>query len=188
MASKNKITEVLAAIKTIYPYYAKDADIQTLVKTWGVLLKDYPDEAVTQALYLCLQKCKMPPTPADMIEHLQAMAGAGEPTDEELWPVLTKALRDTEKHIYYLSYPMPGVDHRQKIEDIWGSLPDKVKQYVGSKGELMRLAKTSGEEELKFERNRFMKVMPTIQKRVEYTRLQLASGSEAAVGRLTEGK
>ena len=70
MASQNKIIEMIAAIKTIYSYYAKDTDVQMLVKTWAVLLKNYPDDAVEVAFYKCLQTCKMPPTPADVIEKL----------------------------------------------------------------------------------------------------------------------
>ena len=87
MATKNKITEMIAAVKTIYPYYAKDADVATLVKTWAVLLKDYPDDAVSVAFYKALQTCKMPPTPADVIENLDEMAKAMGQTDEELWQV-----------------------------------------------------------------------------------------------------
>lgn len=194
MASKNKITEVLAAIKTIYPYYAKDADIQTLVKTWGVLLKEYPDEAVTQALYLCLQKCKMPPTPADMIEHLSAMSGANEPSDEELWEQFTKKLRQAKNLMYRFQFTFreangktQGQNARDEFDRLWESLPEKIKAYLGGVGEFQRLARNQDDEELKFERNRFLKTMPTIHKRAEYTQLQLAMGG-AGAKMLEEGK
>ena len=93
MATQNKITEVIAAIKTLYSYYAKDTDLAVLVKTWGVLLKPYPDEVVEIALLKCFQKCKTPPTPADVIEQINLMIESTEETDEEIWGKFTKALR-----------------------------------------------------------------------------------------------
>ena len=46
MASQKKIVEMITAIKTIYSYYAKDCDVELLVQTWGVLLRDYKDDIV----------------------------------------------------------------------------------------------------------------------------------------------
>ena len=185
MATINKITDMIAAIKTIYSYYAKDTDIKILVKTWNLLLKDYPDEAVEMAFYKCLQTCKMPPTPADVIEQLKAMIEANEPTDEELWNDYTKALRETERQIWRFEHTFvepngktQGENARAKVEEMWSGLPERVKQYVGSKGELMRMAKNYTDEELKFEKTRFLKTMPTIKKREEYTGIKLLMGGD----------
>ncbi len=65
MATEKKIAELIAAIKTIYPYYANETDVETLVNTWNLLLKDYSDNLVDLALLECLKICKTPPTPAD---------------------------------------------------------------------------------------------------------------------------
>ena len=46
MATEKKIAELIAAIKTIYPYYANETDVETLVNTWNLLLKDYSDNLV----------------------------------------------------------------------------------------------------------------------------------------------
>lgn len=195
MASINKITEVIAAIKTIYPYYAKDADVQTLVKTWNVLLKDYSDEDVTTALYMCLQTCKMPPTPADLIERLSSMRASMEPSDEELWNELTASLRKADWYISRFAGTFredngltQGQNARNGFEKLWESLPEKIRMYLGGKGEFQRLAQNRDDEELKFERNRFLKVMPTIQKRHEYKQLHLAIEAGTAVGQLTDGR
>ena len=70
MASKKKISELIIAIKTLYPYYSKnsnDAENAVLIGTWDMLLKDYTDAEVGTALAQCLRTCKMPPTPADVI-------------------------------------------------------------------------------------------------------------------------
>ena len=168
MASKNKIIEMIAAIKTIYPYYAKETDVEMLVKTWSILLKDFPDNVVEAAFYKCLQTCKMPPTPADIIEKIEAIVSANETSDEELWTELTKALRIVEGELYYIQYPKPFVDHRKNIQNVWDNLSEKIKLYLGGKGELMRMARTYTDDELKYEKTRFLKAMPTIKTRTEY--------------------
>lgn len=171
MASKNKIIEMIASIKTIYPYYAKDTDVEMLVNTWTLLLKDYPDNAVEAAFYKCLQVCKMPPTPADVIEKMDAMLNAAQPTDEQLWSEFVAVLKKVEAEVYYLKYPKFGVDHRANIRDYWDKLDDKIKQYLGSVGELMRISSNYTDDELKFEKNRFLKAMTTLQTRADHLAL-----------------
>lgn len=180
MASQNKIIEMIAAIKTIYSYYAKDTDVQMLVKTWGVLLKNYSDEAVEVAFYKCLQTCKMPPTPADVIEKLDEMMKADEPTHEELWNTFTKTLRKTSSLVYRFDFTFveangktQGQNARAEFNALWNALPEALKQYCGGSGELIRLSRAT-EEELKFERSRFFKTIPTIEKRQATTELKLS--------------
>lgn len=178
MASQNKIIEMIGSIKTIYPYYAKETDVEVLVKTWTVLLKNYTDDQVEAAFYKALQVCKMPPTPADVIEQINAMQEATQQPDEELWGVLVKSLREVDKFIYRITYPKFGENPRAEIDKQWEQLPDRLKQYVGSRGELMRMAKEHTEEGLKFEKTRFLKTMPTIKKREEYSEYVLLVGEE----------
>lgn len=181
MASQKKIIEMIGSVKTIYPYYAKDTDVQILVKTWTLLLKDYPDKAVDVAFFKCLQSCKMPPTPADVIEQLNSMVDALEATDEELWSEYTLALKKVEKQLGYLQYPLFGEtkeDTHKRIEAVWNGLPERLRYYIGSKGELMRMARDYTDEDLKFERNRFFKQMPQMKKRAEYTQIAALLGNE----------
>ena len=42
MATQNKVIEMIATIKTVYSYYAKNVDVALLTKTWVALLRDYP--------------------------------------------------------------------------------------------------------------------------------------------------
>lgn len=189
MASIKQITSIIAAIKTIYAYYARDTDVQMLVKTWEVLLRDFQDEIVDKALYMCLQTCKTPPTPADLIEQIRNLQAADEPTDEELWDTLTRALRKAESLMYYYNFTWveengktQGQNARESMERLWNGLPERLRMYVGSKGEFMRMARDYGDDELKFEKNRFMKQMPTIQKRQEYRNIALESGGGMAAG------
>lgn len=176
MATQNKVTEMIASIKTIYPYYAKDTDVALLVRTWTVLLKDYPDKAVEVAFFKCLQTCKMPPTPADVIEQLNAMIETTGETDEELWSIYTRALREVSTFVYRIRYPMRGENPHEEIEKRWNVMPERLKQYIGSKGELMRMASNYTDEELRYERTRFFKVMPKLKKREEYTAMTAMLG------------
>lgn len=173
MASMKKIAGVIAAIKTIYPYYAKDGDVKVLTQTWAILLKDYPDQVVDFALQKCLQICKMPPTPADMIEQINNMHIAIQDSEEELWTRYVQVLRDTGKYVYRIQYPLFGEDPRQKIDELWDGLPGEIKRYVGSKNELMRYARTYTDDDMQFEKTRFLKAMPTMRKREEYQKFAL---------------
>lgn len=187
MASQKKIIEMIGAIKTIYSYYAKETDVRLLVDTWSMLLQNYDDEVVGRAFYKCLQTCKTPPTPADVIEQITSMQRVLQPSDEELWSVYTNALRDTCEQIRRFGYTYidstgisQGDQARQKVEEIWNGLDGKIKSYLGSKGELMRNASAWGEDGNAFctwEKPRFMKQMPIMEKRQEYSGLMLEGGS-----------
>lgn len=185
MASAEKIGKLIATIKTIYPYYSKDGDSKILAKTWMLLLKDIPDDMVTVALAKCLQICKVPPTPADILEQVKEIAKVNEPSDEEMWVTLTKAVRKSQEHIFNFNHTFiesngktQGDNAREKFQKLYDELPEKLKKYLGSKSELMRLAKFN-DEEMMFEKKQFLKTLPTIAKRQEYEELSLlVSGSE----------
>ena len=185
MATQKKIIEMIGSVKTIYPYYAKDTDVQLLVKTWTLLLKDYPDKAVDVAFFKCLQTCKMPPTPADVIEQLNSMIDSFEPTDEELWSEYTRALNKTEREVYYFRFNAveangrtQGDNAKMRVQELWDNLPERLKQYIGSKGELIRIARDYTDDDMKYEKNRFFKMMPAMKKREEAAKIVLLLGKE----------
>lgn len=188
MATTNKIIEMIGAIKTIYPYYSKgisDEQLDVLIKTWGTLLQPYPDDLTEVGFHKCLQICKMPPTPADVIEQIQLMCKSLEPSEEELWLTYEKALRETNRqmHRFEESYVdstglSSGDKARNKVEEIWRGLPEKIKAYLGSKGELMRNARewNMNADYCTWEKPRFLKAMPIMEKRQEYSLLMLENG------------
>lgn len=186
MASLKKITDIIAAIKVIYPYYAKDTDVPVLVNTWSLLLNDYPDKAVDEAVKLCLKSCKMPPTPADVIEKLDGMIESTDQSPEKMWGIFCKALDEVEKQRYRIMYPLFNSDEnpREKITETWESLPERLKDYIGSKGELMRMSDYTSDD-LKFEKNRFFKSMAQIRKREQFAEVAALIGVENL---LIEGK
>lgn len=194
MASAKKIGETIAVIKTIYPYYAKDTDSIPLAKTWMMLMQNVSDEVMDIAVMKCLQTCKMPPTPADVLEQVKSLSVANEPTDEEMWVTLTKAVRKAQDYIYNFGHTFvesngktQGENARDKFQDLWDNLPKTIKSYLGGKGELMRLAKYN-DEEMMFEKKNFLKAMPTLNKRQEYEELSLlVSGNENLLSEKSNG-
>ena len=173
MASQKKIVEMITAIKTIYSYYAKDCDIELLVQTWGVLLRDYKDDIVDIAFYKAMQSCKVPPTPADIIERIKEMQKASDPTPESLWNELRAAIKETQKQMYYFRFNYidnsgisQGDRARKKVDDVWNALNEKLKSYLSSKEEMIAIARND-EDDLKYEKSRFLKTLPIIEKRIE---------------------
>ena len=173
MASQKKIVEMITAIKTIYSYYAKDCDIELLVQTWGVLLRDYKDDVVDIAFYNAMQSCKVPPTPADIIERVKEMQKASDPTPESLWNELRAAIKETQKQMYYFRFNYidnsgisQGDRARKKVDDVWNALNEKLKSYLSSKEEMIAIARND-EDNLKYEKSRFLKTLPIIEKRIE---------------------
>ena len=173
MASQKKIVEMITAIKTIYSYYAKDCDIELLVQTWGVLLRDYKDDIVDIAFYNAMQSCKVPPTPADIIERVKEMQKASDPTPESLWNELRAAIKETQKQMYYFRFNYidnsgisQGDRARKKVDDVWNALNEKLKSYLSSKEEMIAIARND-EDDLKYEKSRFLKTLPIIEKRID---------------------
>ena len=196
MASQNKIIEMIGAIKTIYSYYAKDTSVELLVNTWTRLLHSYEDGLVEAAFYKCLQTCKMPPTPADVIEQINALRKADEQSDEDLWAVYHRALIMTADQMSRFNYTYvdetglsQGQQARNKVEQIWQGLPDKIKSYLSSKSELMRNANDNNLDAsfAQWEKQRFLKAMPIMEKRQEDSALRLSGGDKLRLGVRNDG-
>lgn len=171
MVSKAKISEIIGAIRSIYPYYAKDGMIAVTANVWERVLQNYNDEEVGAAFYSCLQSCKVPPTPADIIERINGARKALEPSNEQLWGVYYDALVRTLDLMAQFSYTFvesdgisQGQKARNKVEKLYEGLPEKIKEYLGDKGELMRIARSINTQDASFEKARFLKAMPSVEK------------------------
>ena len=191
MATQKKIIDMIGAIKTIYSYYAKDTNVELLVNTWTRLLEGYGDEIVGVAFYKCMQICKVPPTPADVIEQIRNISKANEQTDEELWIIYNKALIETANQMSRFGYTYvdesgisQGQRARNRVAEIWEGLPPKIKTYLASKGELMRNANENNLDASysSWEKQRFLKAMPIMEKRQEYNQMLLEGGDKLLLG------
>lgn len=190
MASKAKISEIIGAIRSIYPYYAKDGMIAVTASVWERVLQNYNDEEVSAAFYSCLQSCKVPPTPADIIERINGARKALEPSNEQLWSVYYDALVRTLDLMAQFSYTFvesdgisQGQKARNKVDKLYEGLPSKIKEYLGSKGELMRIARSINTQDASFEKARFLKAMPSVEKSQEARNLLGGASASALLER-----
>lgn len=174
MANKKTIIKSIAAIKTVYNYFGKDADIELLVNTWTALLEEYTDEEVERGLFKALKVCKYAPVPADIIEQIEANREKNKPNEIEMWFLLQKALKKVLYYSYRLEYNYiddtgisQGEQARREIANVWESMPEELKIYIGDKTELVAAARALNYTELSYERNRFSKTFPILRKRVE---------------------
>lgn len=182
MATNQKIAEIIASIKLIFPYYAKEHTEEKailLMELWNECLKEFPDDTVDVAFRKCLRACTVPPTPADVIRQLNGMRESAEQSDEELWNVLLQALRKADNLQYYFRFTMiesngktQGENAKDKVTAIWNGLPVRLQRYIGGKGEFIRMSRYLDTEELKYEKTRFLKTMPDIKDREEYSYLK----------------
>lgn len=177
MADKKTIIKAIAAIKTVYNYFGKDTDLELLVNTWHSLLLEYTDNEVDRGLYKALKVCKYAPVPADIIEQIEGLRTLKKPSETELWIQYQKAL----KEVLYLSYRLDynyidetgisqGQQARNRIQEIWNSLPQELQIYLGDRSELLSAARALNYSEGSYERNRFTKTYPILIKRVEANR------------------
>lgn len=189
MASKKVIVELLGSIKTLYNYYGKDTDLDLLVNTWHSLMNGYTDEEVKRGIYLALRVCKYAPTPADVIEQIENQKEIEKPSEIELWGLYRRALKEVNYYSYRLNYNYidstgisQGEQARLAIESIWNNLPEELKIYLGDKSELLRNARELNVSDISFEKNRFSKTFPILQKRIEQKRLFLEMNNLLKIG------
>ena len=148
-----------------------------MAKTWLLLLQEYDDNIINNALILCMKECETPPTPAHIIKKIEDMQPKSSNT--ELWANYVKVLRkvnDLQDRFGYTfvesNGKTQGENARDKAVEIFDSLPQELKIYVGSFGELLRKSRDIDDTSLKFAENNFMKIIPDIRK--EY-QMQLLS-------------
>lgn len=147
MASQKAIAEIIATIKTIFPYYEKNIDAKSIAKIWSTVLKDYSDEEVNNALLECMKECTYPPAPADLVRHIRRSQAAALPSAEELWGIYHDMLVKGSRLYSCFNYTAmddngktQGQNARQKAEKLWQEAPEDIRRYIGSHGEFIRRA------------------------------------------------
>ena len=100
--------------------------------------------------------------PADIIEHIESQKQIEKPSEQELWALYRKALKEVNYYSYRLNYNYidnsgisQGEQARLAIEAIWEALPQELKIYLGDKAELLRSARELNEADISYEKNRF---------------------------------
>ena len=185
MATKQTIKNIIAAIKHIYPYYAKDTDITYTISLWEMLLSDYADDITNAAFTKALKTCKQPPTPADVVENITAIYNANLATAEDLWSIARQTLPKVRGYLHEFQYRVFGetMSPQDKILKVWDTLPFEIKQFWGDVEEFKNIARYS-DDELKYEKSRFIKAVPEIRKMQEFHNLMI--GEQIKVKQLTK--
>ena len=127
------------------------------------------------------------PSSADIIEHIEELKAVKKPSEYELWATYQRALKKVLYYSHRLNYNYiddsgisQGEQAKREIEKVWATLPQELQIYLGDKAELVTAARgLNYAEGLSYERNRFSKVFPVLQKRAEANKALEATKSYA---------
>lgn len=195
--TKKDIVNIVGAIKANYTKEYKDTtkeQLLAMIEWWYNSLKVYDKEIVQVAFQKALESCKYPPNLAHIIEQINLLKSAAEPSDTELWAHLNNTLREISSCVSRFNATFveangktQGENARSEAKAIWEELPRVLKEYCGNESGLIRLSRLNIEE-LGFEKGRFLKLLPTLKTRIEIKQtihpdiLQLASGTYKELG------
>lgn len=173
--SKQDVVKYITIIKINFEnaYNLSDQDMILLTNTWYEILKDYPAEICNAAVINSLKKSKFAPRIGSIVEEIESMAEATEKNDLELWSELNYALRNAYNNWYMYPYTFTdrngktqGENARLRNKALYEGLDPILKEYVSDINGLVTLSKASNEE-LNYEKGRFLKTVPTLRKRAK---------------------
>lgn len=174
--TRKDVAGMVGLIKANYTYAYKDVtkeDMLMLIESWFTSLSRYDKAVINIAFQRAIESCKMPPTLADILQQVETIKRATEPTEAELWDTLNSTLRKVSGCVYRFGFNAvesngltQGANARNECARIWESLPQILKDYCGSENGLINLSRLGGDE-LSFEKGRFLKVLPTLKTRIE---------------------
>ena len=164
---------IIKTLRLSYPgFYSKykSGDFTDLVALWSTMFADEDAVIVTEAVKnLIKTHTGFPPEIADVTEKIAELtrAATGEPTDEEYWTILRRALAD-------------GTWGAQREFD---ALPDPLKRYCGSPSWLRDHATMDTEVVDSVVHGQFLKQFPAVKKAQEY-RASMSPELKAAIARI----
>lgn len=177
---KVHIVEYIALINLQFPnayQFATERDRELFINLWFEGLKDYPKELCDLAVKNAILKAEFAPKIATVIRDAEALVETQSSSDGELWNELIDALSEIRRELPYASERYDTVIHddtglttagetRQLISRIFNGLGGSLKEYCGGIRGFMELAKIP-EEDLQFEKGRFLKQLPIIKERIK---------------------
>lgn len=168
--TKAEVMKIIRMNFALYKLGAKpltDSEMAAMTEVWYLHFQNYTYETILQAFIAANRVCKYPIQPADIFEQLNS----NEQSEmAENWRKLKNAIDCAGYYMTWRGCPMAlGVDGNgrlvksngsREIQNCFNSLPDIVKQWVGSPSELCNLSKYSEEELDRYRRPEFMKFKP----------------------------
>ena len=115
--TRDETIELLMMVQAAFPNY-KPQDKTVAVKTWFLMLADYPYQQVQMALkaYIATDTSGFAPSIGQIIDKMQMINSHAEQNEMEAWSLVSKALRNGN----------------YKSKEEFEKLPDLVKEAVGS--------------------------------------------------------
>lgn len=174
--TKTDVISMIGIIKANYNYAYKNVtieDLKMMQDTWFACLKKYQKEIVNHAFQKSLESCKVPPTIADIVEQVNLMVEATEPTVNELWAVYNDALKQAYRLSNQLGYNAriddsgltQGEVARIKLNELFDGLPKVIKGYCVRLEELRETSKLNTDE-LQFEKSKFFNRIPFLKNQI----------------------
>lgn len=142
---------ILGILKTAYPNFYKEMSKQEMlnvVDLWADMFKNDNSKLVTVAVKELINSFQYPPTIADVKNKMYSLTN-NDKTPSELWDRLQKAI---SRGIYH-------------SEEEFEKLPDEVKEYIKSPGQLRELAMLDSDVIHSVTKGQFFKNIEVIKKR-----------------------
>lgn len=165
-----------------------DSEMAAMTEVWYLHFQNYTYETILQAFIAANRVCKYPIQPADIFEQLNSNAQS---EMAENWRKLKNAIDCAGYYMTWRGCPMAlGVDENgrlvksngsREIQNCFNSLPDIVKQWIGSPSELCNLSKYSEEELDRYRRPEFMKFKPATINQISVERRLDAKTANAGI-------
>lgn len=163
-----------------------DKERELLIKSWYAILREYPKEVCDRAVLEAIKYAKFAPRIGDVVDRIEKMIAAYEKDDGELWAELTGVLHEVSKQVYYFRFnaiasngKTQGENARIRVKQIYDGLSPELREYLRGERVLMELSNYT-DEELSYERGRFMRLMPEVKERAK-TRHTLPNNLTALV-------
>jgi len=151
-----KLLEMMKRIKIIYPYTFKDFDEKDVV------------------IKRAMSKAKQPPVPADVIEEIEKLRRVNGKSDAQLWDEALRLMETAQDCAGRFNYTAldpngktQGENARAELREEYGKVNAAVKEYFGSLGNLLSIARDMSDETVSYERGRFFKHIGICRNRVD---------------------
>lgn len=155
--TKEQVGKLLITIQAYYPNY-NPPDKKIAINAWYVMLAEYPEDLVLQALRACIatNTSGFAPDVGQIMSKIQTISQPQELNEMEAWLLVSKALRNG----YYGA-----------IEE-FNKLPPLVQKAVGSPDNLRNWAQTDSESIENVVQSNFMRTYRTVVNRAkEYQKM-----------------
>lgn len=166
--AKSDIIRIFGLIKAAYDnafVNKTESEINTLKEFWYDSLKDYPKELVYAAVKSAIQTSEFAPKISTVLNEIKKLTEAGKKTDLELWAELEDTFYSVYRATLYLRYEQYHKWASNKLKQIYEQLSNEIKLYVvnvSTLKELAELANRSDDDSIKYEKARFLKLMPEL--------------------------